>query len=447
MTFLAALATRLDGFVWQSDLAAAGQARTWLVGALRLCFAVGRDFLDGQLSLRAMGLVYTTLLSLVPALALSFSVLKGFGVHNQIEPILLEMFEPLGEKAPEVVQRIIEFVNNMNAGVLGSLGLALLFYTVVSLMQKIEQALNFTWRVQKERSIAQRVSHYITVIIVGPVLVFASLGITASVMGSKEATSLAAIRPLGYLFDVASALTPYLLVVIAFAFIYLLMPNTRVKPAAAFFGAAIGAGLWKTVGWGFASFLVSSGKYTAIYSAFATLVFFMIWLYVAWLVLILGSAIAFYYQNPAYRAVPLGGLRLSSRERERLGLEIVRLLGSAFYRNRGGVTPEILSHDLNLPGDSITWALAALERRGLVVRTLAQPPAYMPGLPYDQVTIREVVETMRIADEERGGVLARTTPHGAVAKVLDELDHAAAQAVAGRSVLELIEKAPAPPAP
>ena len=122
--------------------------------------AIFRDLREGQLDLRAMGLVYTTLLSLVPLLALSFSILKGFGVHQKMEPVLLQLLEPLGEKSIEITNQILSFVNNINIGVLGTTGLLILLYTVISLMKKIEEAFNFTWRVNKSRNLAHRFSHY-----------------------------------------------------------------------------------------------------------------------------------------------------------------------------------------------------------------------------------------------------------------------------------------------
>ena len=95
--------------------------------------------------------MYTTLLSIVPLLALSFSVLKAFGVYNQIQPMLLRFLAPLGEKGEEVARRIVQFIENMNVGVLGVLGLALLIYTAISLMQKIEEALNHIWHIPRAR--------------------------------------------------------------------------------------------------------------------------------------------------------------------------------------------------------------------------------------------------------------------------------------------------------
>jgi len=174
------LKTRLNKAIWDTQIESLPWWKAWPIGVLRVAQVVIRDFTDGHLTLQAMGLVYTTLLSLVPLLAVSFSVLKGFGVHNQIEPILLNFLQPLGERGVEISFNIIQFVDNVKAGVLGSLGLALLIYTVVSLIQKIERAFNYAWHVKNVRPIAQRFSDYVSVIIIGPILMFTAMGITAS---------------------------------------------------------------------------------------------------------------------------------------------------------------------------------------------------------------------------------------------------------------------------
>ena len=123
----------------------------WGLRVLRVSYALIRDLREGQLTLRAMSLVYTTILSLVPLMAISFSILKGFGVHNQVEPVLLNLLAPLGDKGVEISERIVGFMDNVKVGVLGSLGFVLLFYTVVSLMQKIERAFNYVWQIKTER--------------------------------------------------------------------------------------------------------------------------------------------------------------------------------------------------------------------------------------------------------------------------------------------------------
>jgi membrane protein len=300
------------------------------VKTTRLAWAVIRDLCSGDPSLRAMSLVYTTILSLVPLLAISFSVLKGFGVHEELETTMMRSLLPLGEQGVEIGIRIIEFVENVKVGVLGSLGLALLLFTVISLMQKIERAYNRTWRVSQDPPFAQRFSGHLSVVIVGPVLVFSSMGITATLMSTDIVASITAIEPFGAVMGWASALLPFALVVGAFTFIYVFMPNTNVNPVSAFVGSLVAGALWHLAGWVFASFVVSSAQTAAIYSAFAGLIVFMLWLHVSWLVLLIGASVAYYHQNPYQTAAGDGETPLSPRMAERVSLALLSEVASAF---------------------------------------------------------------------------------------------------------------------
>jgi len=274
--------------LWSDDLREVSNARRLIIVPVRLLVVLTRQLVKGQLNLRAMSLVYTTLLSIVPLLAVSFSVLKGFGVHNQIEPLLMNFLAPLGPRGKELSDNIIGFVENVRVGVLGSLGLLFLLYTVVSLIQKVESSFNYVWQVERLRGLAQRFSSYLSVILIGPVLVFTALGVTATAMNNALVQQLMSVEPFGELLVSFSRLVPYLLVIAAFIFIYMFIPNTRVKFLPAFVGGVVAGILWQSSGWAFATFVASSSNYAAIYSSFAILILLLIWLYLNWLILLLG---------------------------------------------------------------------------------------------------------------------------------------------------------------
>lgn len=434
-----ALRNTIRELILDVDLASLPRWKSWLFGLLRVSYVVIRDLAEGQLTLRAMSLVYTTLLSLVPLLAISFSVLKGFGVHNQIEPFLLNVLAPLGEQGVEITTRIIGFVENMRVGVLGFLGVILLFYTVVSLMQKIERAFNFTWHITQERTFAQRFRDYLSVIVVGPVLVFSSLGITASVMSTTIVERLSATYLLGDVVEIAGRLVPYFMIVAAFTFIYIFMPNTKVRPRSALVGGLVAGVLWNTVGWAFASFIVTSTKYTAIYSTFATLIMFMIWLYLAWLILLVGASIAFYDQHPEYVGAPRGTLRLSVRVKEKLALLVAFLVGENFYGERPAWTAEGLAQRLGTPTEAVETILEALERGGLLKRTDDDPATYLPARPMERTEVKRVLDAVRGAEESSYLNLARLPSERGVEELIEHLDRATQQALHGRTLRDLVE--------
>lgn len=437
MQFLDAATHRLKVFVWDVDLSQLPPWRRRLTHLLQILYLVGRDFVEGRLSLMAMSLVYTTLLSLVPLLAVSFSVLKGFGVHNQLEPLLLSLLEPLGGQAATATQRIIAFVENINVGVLGSVGMAFLLYTVISLLQKVEESFNYAWRVKRSRSFGKRFSDYLSVILIGPVLIFSAMGITASIMATEAVQSVIEIGPLARLVEWISTLVPYLLIVLAFTFIYSFVPNTRVRLQSALAGAMVAGILWQTVGWIFASFVVGSTRYPAIYSAFATLILFMIWVYVSWTILLVGASVAFYHQHREYLSLRRRDQHLSCRLRERLGLALLYQIGRSFYRHESPWTAEALASRLRVPQESVDEVIDTLQQRGLLARTDAEPATYLPGRPLEQTLVGELLEALRSHPED-AEIMARALPlELPVRELAEELEAASDEALRSRSLRDL----------
>lgn len=436
MANVAAIKQRLLDRIWQGKLWDIQPPQRWLIQSARTLFVLARDIAEGQLTLRAMSLVYTTLLSMVPLLAVSFSVLKGFGVHNQLEPMMLNFLAPMGERGVEITERVIGFVSNVKAGVLGSLGLVLLFYTVISLMQKIERAFNYAWRVSDARSIAQRFSDYLSVIVIGPVLVFSAVGITASAQSNSIVEAMRALPFAGLVFDALGRLVPYFLIVVAFTVIYIFVPNTRVKLKSAVLGGLIAGALWETTGWAFAAFVVNSAKYTAIYSAFASLILFMIWLYVGWLILLIGSSIAFYHQHPEHLRRTRAVLRLGNREREALALQIALLVGQAFHRGEPPVTRIDLAQRTGTPEEAIELVTGALLKRE-IVRETRKPKGFVPTRSLEQIPTAEVLDAVRghsIASE-RTGMITDTV----VERLTGAVDAAIDQTLASTTLRDLVE--------
>jgi membrane protein len=415
--------TRIRDWLWQ-PLEGAPLWRSAGLRAARLLWAVGRDLADGQLTLRAMSLVYTTLLSLVPLLAISFSVLKGFGVHNQIEPFLLEVLAPLGERSTEIAETMVSFVDNTQVGVLGAVGVALLFYTVISLMQKIEGAFNEVWQIDGQRSFTERLRDYITVLVTGPVLVFASLGITTTLAANETLVSVLEATALGWLFEILGRLVPIALVVLAFTFVYAFVPNTRVRLGAAFSGALVAGVLWNLAGSAFAAFMTGSSNVTVIYSGFATPILFMLWLYLGWLILLVGASLAFYRQHPEYlkgRRVAHG---LSPLDRERVGLEALRRIGRAFEAGEPGPDASAIANAMGIPTEVVSLQLRAFERARLLAATADAPPCWLPARPWEDVSMAEVIAILQRSPPVETRAESAPHPSGPVAALLEQVDEA-----------------------
>jgi len=431
-----------DRLLWGDAAALPGwQQRLRL--PLRMAYAIGRDLSKGRLTLEAMSLVYTTLLSLVPLLAVSFSVLQGFGVHNQLEPMLLQALQPLGAGGQEVAERIIDYVDNTNVRVLGALGLAVLLWSVLSLISKIEQVFNMTWHVERQRPLAERFSRYLSVLLVGPVLLFSAVAASASLRSNVVVQTLTDIQPLGWLLQVAESLVPFVLITLAFAFVYNFVPNTRVRLVPALVGALVAGVLWLMAGNLFAQFMAGSTRYAAIYSGLAILILFMIWLYIAWLIVLIGANIAFYVQYPEYLASRNRDLRLSNRLRERLALLLMQAVVRRHYSGADAAGEEELAHGLGMPLTNVRTLLGMLSEGGYLVQTASDPPCYVPAQAPEQLQLRQLLRHVR-----RYGEAPATTPAlpagTPVAAVEERLQQAIDEAFGDMSLRELAADTEAP---
>ncbi|MFT7129887.1 MAG: membrane protein [Gammaproteobacteria bacterium] len=384
-----------EHWLWQTDLQSVPVWQRIALKALRICYAVVRDLRDGQLSLRAMSLVYTTVIAIVPLLALCFSVLKGFGLHSQVEPALLDTLKDLGDKRFEIVANVMGFIDNIKVGVLGAVGFALLIYSVISMMHKIERSFNYTWQIKRDRTMSQRFRDYLSVIFVGPLMIFLSAAITTSV-NTDTAMTLIETLPFGASFvSVFSTIIPYLIMSCGFAFIYMFLPNTQVNLGAAFVGGSVTAITWKIMGWGVATFIANSATNLAIYSAFASVIILMVWMYVGWLVLLVGASVSFYYQNPQYIQVRGDAMNLRGENHEQLAVSVLYLICQHYQRGLPPWTADSLGHRLQVAPHMVDDMIEFLSCQQYIVRAGEQNNLLYPNKPVEQIVIKQLFRDIR----------------------------------------------------
>jgi membrane protein len=406
-------------------------------GLCRMPRVLWREFNEGGLKFQAMSLVYTSLLSLAPFLAVSFSILKAFGVHNQIQPLLVELLSPLRENAGEITNNIISFVDNMQVGVLGFVGFLILFYTTVSALEQLETCLNHIWRVTKSRSLYRRFSDYLSVILIGPVLLFSALGIAASMESTVLVQQLMAIELFGTAYYWAGLILPYVLAIAAFAVAYLFIPNTPVKLVPALIGGVFAGLSWKAAGVVFAIFIVDSARYNAIYPGFAGILLSMLWLYFSWLILLLGGVIAFHVQFPHYLGYESRSPRLSIQSQERLCLLLMYLIGRQHVQGGAACTLQRLADEVDVPWEPVATLLECMRQGGLLVAVEGEVKAYIPARDTDTILLRDIVQAVRTMGDQPAMMVAEQEA-GILQALLATLDESAARALQDRSLRDVI---------
>jgi len=426
----------LDG-VLDSELSELTRFK-WLVhSALKIAVMVGRDFFQNLVKLQAMALAFKTLLSIAPLLAVVFSILKAFGVHNRMEPALAEALAPLGEKGQEITAHLIGFVDKMSAGALGSIGFVTLFITVVSLMATIEESFNRIWRVTAPRKLARRFSDYLSAILVGPVLVFAAVTITATLQNNAIVHAFLSLQALGTVILVLLRLVPYLTLWGAFTFVYVFIPNTRVKIRSALVGGLVAALLWQTVGWGFAVFVASSTRYYAIYSSFAILLLFLLWLHIGWVIVLLGAQVSYAHQHVHFFQGDRELLAQSPAGREKLVLHLMLLIGRNFYHGLDPMSVADLAARLRLPAGMVKEFLEMFAQTKLVL-PLADEETFVLARDPETISIKEILDCVRNSGKKLKAPTERSVEENEINGLLLGIEQSMAEALQGKNLQGLI---------
>jgi len=406
---------------------------------LRYPYAVLRDLSRGEINLRAMGLVYTTLLSLIPLLAFSFAILKVFGGHREFEPIVHEFFRPVGDAAAaELTSRVMQFANRVSSGVVGSVGLVVLAWTLIGTIKKVEDSFNFVWHVDQPRSFARRLAEYTSLLIAGPVLLVGFLGLTHAALSSAPVQEVVRLPLLQRLRGTGIVLAPYAMVTAFFTALYMMVPNTRVRWRAALTGALVAGVVWAAVGRMFTAFVVASTRLTIVYAGFAFIVAALLWTYFGWLILLAGAQLSFYVQNPAYLRLGLQPLRLSSVELEQLSLKLMYFAGRAHVTGGRRWSVDRLADELGLPGIAVAQMAGALERAGLLIVT--ESDEFLPARDTGAIKVSEILDIAR--NQRSGHVAPRYVPVPPVDRLLASVEEARRSRCGELTLRDLIDEVP-----
>ncbi|NQV69073.1 MAG: YihY/virulence factor BrkB family protein [Pseudohongiella sp.] len=396
---LAQIRSAINEFLWPADTTKLSLWQRTLIRSSQIFIAVVRDLIEGQLSLRAMSLVFTTVIGFFPLLALTFAVLKGLGAHNALEPTLLALLQPLGERSNEFTSEILSYVDAIQVELIGITSVGLLLYIVMDMMRKIESSFNYIWAVKQGRSWSSRVSEYLFAVIVSPLLLFLSISISSSVNTSLFERFLEGLAYGSLVIEFIAFVTPMLFMSLAFAFAYGFLPNTKVQFSSAFIGGLVTTIIWKLMGSVFQGFFISSAR-ESIYLAFATAVAVMFFAYIGWLVALVGSSIAFYHQNPAKARSGREMRKLSIIQQEELGMTIASIIINRFNQGLEPVNEDELLTTLSANPVVIEYALHTLEEIGLISKTDDEPARFLPTKSVNDCTLAEIWKALRRYDAD-----------------------------------------------
>ncbi|MBI4775078.1 MAG: YihY family inner membrane protein [Deltaproteobacteria bacterium] len=395
MDYRTALRNKLEEVLFRDREAPAGNVlqgiRHWFLNLLRAIYiGIYKSFAD-HVQFKAYGLTYITTLSIVPMLAVSFSVAKGLGMAEALREVL---FSHVTGVRPEVLENILQYVENTNARTIGIVGVVFLFYTVTAMISAMERAFNEIWNVAEQRPLYRKFTDYISIVTVCPLLLLVATTVTASLSSNAFVEYLMRVRYLTTLVTFSLSIVPYVLSWLAIGVIYQLLPNTRVPVVSAISGGLIAGIVWQLVQNLYIAFQVGVAKYNAIYGSFASLPLFLIWLYLSWLILLFGAEIAYAFHgfgkvHPRY---------LRSREKssaEALVMKVYLLMAKRFYAGEPAWPAREFALRLGVDQELVNTTLSMLEKSRLVVKLIDSPPRFQPARDLETISLAQVMTAVR----------------------------------------------------
>jgi membrane protein len=403
--------------------------------AARYPYALLRDLADGRLNLHATGLVYASLLSIIPLLALSFAILATFHAQDVLRPLVHDFFAPMGAASNKFTDRVMDYARNVHGGLVSSLGLGFLVWTLIGTMRKVEDGFNFAWRIDVPRSFARRGADYLTLLVAGPMLLSVVAGFSRLAADSTPLRVLTELPLLDRLTNSALRAAPYVLVSVLLTVLYIAIPNTRVRLRPALIGGVTAGILWAAVGRYFSEFVLFSARLTLVYAGFAIMIAALLWTYFGWTILLLGARLSFYAQNPGYLREGLAEPRLSAANVERLALAIMYLVAER-SRDRG---PPWCVSELAIRLEYPDVAVARISRGLMPAGFLATAADGTLQLARAAEAIRAIDVVLSARRQSSGPAYDSPVMPAAVEAFCEQLDRTRAQQFASLTLRELIE--------
>ena len=285
------------------------------------------------------------------------------------------------------------------------------------------------------RSFARRVTEYVALLIVGPIVVVSFIGLSHRALDSTAGFSRYMPfwdRLTGWSLEAA----PFFMVTAIFTAVYMFVPNTRVKWKPALIGGVAAGILWVVVGQLFTAFVVYTTRLSVVYAGFAIIVAALLWTYFGWLILLIGAQLSFYVQNRNYLRLGLTELRLSAVQREQLTLKVMYLVARSYNDGKTRWTVDELAHELGMPGIAISRVVNALEAEHLV--TLSDDEHLLPARDPGKITIQEIVDIAR--NEKAGQVAPRNVKMPTVDAISSKMDEAWRKSCGDTTLRDLVEQ-------
>lgn len=384
--------------IWRTRIAGLPKAQVFFYRTIRISILAIKGFIRDNCSSQASALTFLSILSVVPVIAMAFGISKGFGLEKALQEQLAKSF--VGHE--DVMNQVFAYAQNMldstKGGLIAGIGLIVLLYTVMRLLHMVEVTFNEIWEIKKHRSFVRKLTDYLAIILVGPILVILSSSATVFISTqikylTEQISLLGTVQPL-ILFGIK--LIPYTLIWLLFTLMYIILPNTRVTLKSGIIAGIIAGTLYQLVQWGYINFQVGVSRYGAIYGSFAAFPLFLIWMQFSWLIVLLGAEISFAHQNVDKYQFDNDNLQLSTRHKKLIALLITKKVVQIFKNGDPPIDLDTIAREVEVPVRFVKMILDDLVEANVLSEVVSNEgdPNYQPALDINQINIQLVIDRL-----------------------------------------------------
>jgi membrane protein len=377
--------------LWKVRINKVDKRQGMLLRQLRVFSLAWKGFRGDNCLISATALTFFTIFSIVPILALVFAIAKGFGFEKNFQDQLLQNYGEYREILSEAFVYANKMLSSAHGGIIAGFGIILLLWSVMQLLINIENSFNLIWKVKRGRSWVRKITDYLTIMLVGPLFLIVSGGLTVAVQ-----TKVGNLEFLGVTGQWLIKLFAYSLLAMMFTFLYIALPNTKVNFKHALAAAVVATILFELVGWAYIRFQIGANRMNAIYGGFAALPLFFIWLQYCWYIVLFGAELAFANQNVHHYELEEDIQNLSARYKKVISLMIANLVAKRFYNGEKSLTAQEISETLDFPSRLTLTILNEFVDTGVFVEVSPDDKSivYQPGITESAFTVKYLVDTL-----------------------------------------------------
>lgn len=399
ITWFLDLIKRVNYAIWNTPLTEISKWKVFFFRQLRIIVLAARGFSTDKVQLRASALTFYSLLSVIPVAAIAFAIAKGFGLDKNLEGIILDKFSMYQDVLNPVLQKARSAIDETRGGYMAGVGVVILFWSVMSLLEHIESSFNHIWQIKSSRPWYRKFTDYLTIMLIAPVFIILSSSITIFISSylvefMSKAPILEFFKPI---ISLLVRFAPFFISWLTLTILYIIMPNAKVKFIPALISGIVAGTALQFLQWLYIDLQFGIAKLSAIYGSFAAIPLFILWMQSSWLLVLLGAELSFANQNVSRYEFESESLNISNYQKRALILMIMQMIIRNFVLGEKPISAEYIATTLKIPvrlAREILQNLSQVNLVSIIHVNENKERLYQPALDVNKLTVSYVFDRL-----------------------------------------------------